>query len=160
MGRRGRRGSVGVAHRFGIGLHHAADCRRDLSDLDGRGHAARCAAPPRRARRRAGPGRLVARHRRILGPRGVGTNLLNPKVGVFYMAMLPQFIPAGSSHLLMGAVMAMVHNLEGVVWFTAIICTAGLARSWLNRDRVRRTMDAVTGAVLVGFGVDLAVGRR
>ncbi|WP_268867079.1 LysE family translocator [Nocardia aurantiaca] len=74
--------------------------------------------------------------------------------------MLPQFIPAGSSHLLMGAVMAMVHNLEGVVWFTAIICTAGLARSWLNRDRVRRTMDAVTGAVLVGFGVDLAVGRR
>ncbi|WP_218024980.1 LysE family translocator, partial [Nocardia pseudovaccinii] len=91
--------------------------------------------------------------------RGLGTNLLNPKVGVFYMAMLPQFIPVGSSHLLMGTAMAMVHNLEGMVWFTAIICAASFAQAWLNRDWVRRTMDAVTGAVLVGFGVDLALVR-
>ncbi len=92
--------------------------------------------------------------------RGLGTNLLNPKVGVFYMAMLPQFIPSGTSHLLAGTAMAAVHNVEGMIWFTAIICAAGLARTWLNRDAVRRAMDTITGAVLVGFGVDLALGRR
>ncbi|MGF6886757.1 threonine/homoserine/homoserine lactone efflux protein [Nocardia sp. GAS34] len=92
--------------------------------------------------------------------RGLGTNLLNPKVGVFYMAMLPQFIPAGSSHLLMGTAMATVHDIEGLIWFTVIICAAGFARTWLNRDGVRRAMDAITGTVLVTFGLDLAFGRR
>jgi len=76
------------------------------------------------------------------------------------MAMLPQFIPTGSSHLLMGTAMATVHDVEGMAWFTAIICAAGVARTWLNRDGVRRAMDAVTGTVLVAFGIDLALGRR
>lgn len=92
--------------------------------------------------------------------RGMGTNLLNPKVGVFYMAMLPQFIPPGSPHLLMGTAMAAVHDLEGMAWFTAIICAAGFVRTWLNRDGVRRAMDALTGTVLVAFGIDLALSRR
>ncbi len=111
---------------------------------------------------------VAAAETRTAGPRGLirawarglGTNLLNPKVGVFYMAMLPQFLPVGTSHLLAGTAMAAVHNVEGMIWFTAIICAAGLARTWLNRDAVRRAMDGITGAVLVGFGVDLAFGRR
>lgn len=92
--------------------------------------------------------------------RGRGTNLLNPKVGVFYVAMLPQFLPDGVPPLLMGCALAVVHNIEGMLWFTAIITVAELARTWLSRDSVRRAMDAVTGVVLVGFGVKLASGHR
>ncbi|MFJ9824668.1 LysE family translocator [Streptomyces sp. NPDC101160] len=90
--------------------------------------------------------------------RGLGTSLLNPKNGVFYMAMLPQFIPSGAPHLLMGIVLAAVHDLEGLVWFSALIFGTQLVRRWLNRGSVRRAIDAVTGTVLVGFGVRLALG--
>lgn len=92
--------------------------------------------------------------------RGLGTNLLNPKVGVFYVAMLPQFLPSGTSPLLMGCALAVVHNAEGMLWFTAIITAAGLARAWLSRDSVRRVMDTVAGTVLVAFGVKLAASHR
>lgn len=90
--------------------------------------------------------------------RGLGTSLLNPKNGVFYMAMLPQFIPSGSSHLLMGVVLAAVHDLEGLVWFSALIFGTQLVRRWLNRGSVQRVIDAITGTVLVGFGIKLVLG--
>ncbi|MGW5106324.1 LysE family translocator [Nocardia sp. NPDC004123] len=92
--------------------------------------------------------------------RGLGTNLLNPKVGVFYAAMLPQFLPDGVPHLLMGCALAVVHNVEGMLWFTVIISAAGAAKTWLNRETVRRAMDTVTGAILVGFGLKLATSHR
>ncbi|MFE3188386.1 LysE family translocator [Nocardia sp. NPDC059240] len=92
--------------------------------------------------------------------RGLGTNLLNPKIGVFYVAMLPQFLPDGVPHLLMGCTLAMVHNLEGMLWFTVIICAASFAKTWLNRDSVRRATDAITGTVVVGFGVKLAISNE
>jgi threonine/homoserine/homoserine lactone efflux protein len=92
--------------------------------------------------------------------RGLGTNLLNPKIGVFYVAMLPQFIPAGAPHLLMGAALALVHDVEGMIWFTALILTAHTARRLFDDGRVKRAMDAVTGSVLVGFGLRLAASRN
>ncbi|WP_369149003.1 LysE family translocator [Streptomyces sp. R44] len=90
--------------------------------------------------------------------RGLGTSLLNPKNGVFYMAMLPQFIPSDSPHLLMGVVLATVHDLEGLVWFSALIFGTQLVRRWLNRASVQRVIDAITGTLLVGFGIKLALG--
>lgn len=88
--------------------------------------------------------------------RGAGTNLLNPKVGAFYVAMFPQFMPAHVSHLAMGLAFAGVHDVEAVLWFTVLILCAHRARAWFAQRRVKRAMDAVTGTVLVGFGVELA----
>lgn len=88
--------------------------------------------------------------------RGLGTNILNPKVGAFYVAMLPQFIPAHTSHLAMGLALAGIHDVEGMLWFTVVILAAHKARVWFARDRVRRGLDAVTGTVLVAFGLELA----
>jgi threonine/homoserine/homoserine lactone efflux protein len=92
--------------------------------------------------------------------RGLFTNLLNPKVGAFYVAVLPQFIPAGSSPLFVGVLLALVHDLEGIVWFTAIIFGAGALRRQLARRSVRRAVDGGTGAVLLGFGVKLGLSSR
>jgi threonine/homoserine/homoserine lactone efflux protein len=90
---------------------------------------------------------------------GLVTNLLNPKVGVFYVALLPQFLPAGSDPLAVGLLLAGVHALLSVVWFALLIVLAsGLAR-WLRRPGTVRGIDAVTGTTLVGFGVKLAVAR-
>jgi threonine/homoserine/homoserine lactone efflux protein len=89
--------------------------------------------------------------------RGAWTNLLNPKVGAFYIAIFPQFMPAHVSHLAMGLLLAGAHDVEAAVWFTVLILCAHRARGWFARRRVKRAMDAVTGAVLVGFGVELAL---
>lgn len=89
--------------------------------------------------------------------RGFGVNLLNPKIGAFYVALLPQFIPADASPVLMGVLLATVHSVEGILWFSLIIAGAHAMRGWLRRRRVQRSMDGLTGTVLIGFGVALAL---
>lgn len=65
--------------------------------------------------------------------RGLLTNLLNPKVGAFYVAVLPQFIPTGTSPLLMGTLLALIHDGLALVWFTALIAAAATMRKPLRR---------------------------
>lgn len=88
---------------------------------------------------------------------GTGTNLLNPKVGVFYIATIPQFIPADISPLLMGVLLAGVHCMLSMVWFTLLIFGTGYAARWLKGARSIRIIDSITGTVLVGFGLKLAL---
>jgi RhtB (resistance to homoserine/threonine) family protein len=92
--------------------------------------------------------------------RGALTNLLNPKVGVFYIALIPQFIPPETWPLGMGLLLALVHVIESVIWFTAIILAAHAARRWLRNAQVSNWIDRVTGGVLVGFGAVLAIESR
>jgi len=92
--------------------------------------------------------------------RGALTNLLNPKVGVFYIALIPQFIPEGVAPIGMGLLLALVHVVESVVWFTGLILAAHFARKWLSSPRVSAWIDRVTGGVLVAFGVVLAAESR
>ncbi|MGP3961576.1 LysE family translocator [Nonomuraea sp. 3N208] len=89
--------------------------------------------------------------------RGLTTNLLNPKVGAFYVAMLPQFIPDEAPHAVMGLLLAGVHVAEGLVWSAALIGFASLMSGFLRSPGVRRFLDRLTGVVIVGFGVRLAV---
>lgn len=88
---------------------------------------------------------------------GTGTNLLNPKVGVFYIAAIPQFIPAGASPLLVGVLLAGVHCILAMAWFTLLIFGTGYASRWLKGARSIRIIDSITGTVLVGFGLTLAL---
>jgi len=90
--------------------------------------------------------------------RGLTTNLLNPKMGVFYVAVLPQFIPADAPHFAMGMVLTSVHVLEGLLWSGVLVAFAGVLRGWLRRPVARRVLDRVTGVVIVGFGLRLALG--
>lgn len=91
---------------------------------------------------------------------GLTTNLLNPKIGAFYLALLPQFVPVGSDPLLVGLLLAAVHGALSMVWFGLLAVVGGALGPWLRRPRVLRSVDGVTGAVLVGFGVRLALPGR
>lgn len=92
--------------------------------------------------------------------KGAGTNLLNPKVGIFYIAMIPQFIPDGTSTLLMGIALAGVHNVLGLAWFSLIINGTHLVRGTFQRPGFIRWTDRVTGTALLGFGATLALKSR
>lgn len=89
---------------------------------------------------------------------GALTNLLNPKVGAFYVAVLPQFIPPDAVAITWGVALAAVHVLLGAVWLGMLLAVARAARRWLERPRVVRAVDGTAGAVIVGFGAALALG--
>lgn len=87
---------------------------------------------------------------------GILTNLLNPKVGVFFVAFLPGFIPRGApvgpTSLLLGAVFVALTALYWVV----LLGLAGAVIRWMSTPAVRRRIDAATALVFVGFGIRLA----
>lgn len=88
---------------------------------------------------------------------GTLTNLLNPKMGAFYVAVLPQFVPAGADHFSTGLVLTGVHITLGVVWSALLIAFATVLGTWLRKPRARALLDRITGAVIAGFAVRLAL---
>jgi threonine/homoserine/homoserine lactone efflux protein len=93
--------------------------------------------------------------------RGLLTNLLNPKVGVFYVSFLPQFLPAGgapASPFIF--LLAVLHGLMTLAWFAALVAATRPLAGALQRAAVVRWLDRLTGGVFLGFGVRLALERR
>jgi threonine/homoserine/homoserine lactone efflux protein len=92
--------------------------------------------------------------------RGVLTNLLNPKMGAFYVALLPQFIPPGAATFGYGVLLTGVHILLGTAWSAVLVALAHRLREVLRRPRARRLLDRVTGTVITGFGLRLALSAQ
>ncbi|HEY8982602.1 MAG TPA: LysE family translocator [Streptomyces sp.] len=90
---------------------------------------------------------------------GTLTNLLNPKMGAFYVAVLPQFIPAGTGHFTMGLLLTAVHILIGLLWSAVLIGFARVLHGWLRKPQARRLLDRITGTVIGIFGIRLALSN-
>jgi len=102
------------------------------------------------------------RTRRLVSWRqGFLCNITNPKVLAFYLSVLPQFLGhAGGAPAVDALALAYTHALLGVVWLVALVMLLQRVRPWIQRRRVRRTLDAVTGTALIGFASALAVESR
>lgn len=92
--------------------------------------------------------------------RGLLTNLLNPKVGVFYVSFLPQFIPAGVDPARFGLLLTAIHVVEGLAWFALLIAATVPIAGLLRLSPVVRWLDRITGGVFVAFGLRLVLERR
>ena len=92
--------------------------------------------------------------------RGFLTNMLNPKIGVFYVSFLPQFIPSGSSVLGWSVLLASIHNALGLAWFGALIAATRPLLGVLRKPAVMSWLDRLTGMLFIGFGLKLAVSAR
>ena len=97
-----------------------------------------------------------------LGPflQGFLTNILNPKVAVFYLTFLPQFISPGEPVLKRSLVLASIHIAMGFVWLTAYAWFIDRVGAVLTRPRVKMWLERVTGGLLVVLGARLAWERR
>lgn len=91
---------------------------------------------------------------------GFVSNVLNPKTIVFYMAFLPQFIGPGDPALVKSLWLAGVHFIIANVWQISVVLMVGRANRWLSSARVGRALNALTGSVLIAFGVKLALEQR
>jgi threonine/homoserine/homoserine lactone efflux protein len=93
---------------------------------------------------------------------GLLTNVLNPKVALFFLAFLPQFIRAdASSKALAFIALGLVFASTGTIWNLIVAWCAGrLATAWSGLGRLRHWLERLLGAMFVGLGVRLALIDR
>jgi threonine/homoserine/homoserine lactone efflux protein len=91
---------------------------------------------------------------------GVISNLGNPKMAVFFTSLLPQFTPAGEASFLALLFLGFVFCCLTLAWLTAYAVAVARAGDFLRRPQIRRMLDGVMGAVLVGLGARLATVQR
>jgi threonine/homoserine/homoserine lactone efflux protein len=100
-----------------------------------------------------------------LGPRrairqGFISNLANPKMAAFFLSLLPQFVPVASGRIAALLPLGLVFCLMTFGWLSLYAAVVDKVGPFLQRSRVRRSLDAVTGTVLVALGLRLATETR
>ena len=91
---------------------------------------------------------------------GLLSNVLNPKVAVFYLTFLPQFIDPHGNVLVQSIALALVHAVMGIVWLSAYAYVLGRLADAFASNGVRRALERVTGVVLLALGLRLTFERR
>ncbi len=87
-------------------------------------------------------------------------NLLNPKVGVFYLSFLPQFIPHTASSVIWTMGLVMIHVVIGIIWSIILISAMQSISAYLKRPKFIKYMDRITGSIFILFALKLAFSKR
>jgi threonine/homoserine/homoserine lactone efflux protein len=96
---------------------------------------------------------------RVALRQGLLSNLGNPKMAAFFTSLLPQFAPAGGGAFAIMLALGLLFSLMTFAWLTAYACAVARVSGFLLRPKVRRVLDAITGTVLVAFGLRLATSQ-
>jgi RhtB (resistance to homoserine/threonine) family protein len=91
---------------------------------------------------------------------GFLSDLANPKIGIFFTSLLPQFVDPGHAVFLPFLILGTVFVVMTAVWLCAYSLLAARVAQTLTRPRVKAALDRFTGVVLIGIGVRLAMERR
>ena len=92
--------------------------------------------------------------------KGFWGNLLNPKVGIFYISFLPQFIPQSASPVIWTMSLVMIHVVIGLIWSIFLIAAMQSISAYLKQPKFIRYMDRVTGSIFILFALKLALSKR
>lgn len=83
---------------------------------------------------------------------GLMTNLLNPKIGVFYVSVMPGLFLGQHIDVWLGALLGLIHSILGIVFLSAVSVLSALAARHLKRARANAVIDLVCGLCLLAFG--------
>ena len=136
-----------------------------IRDINGRavGFGARALRDASRAGRPSGSAGAESR-RPALAPgtafrQGALSNLGNPKMAVFFVSLLPQFIPHGRGAFAAPFALGLVFCSMTLAWLTLYALAVGRAGDFLGRSGIRRGLEGLLGLVLIGLGLRLAAER-
>jgi threonine/homoserine/homoserine lactone efflux protein len=103
-----------------------------------------------------------ARETRVRRPyvQGLLSNVLNPKVGLFFLTFLPQFLPADGAALPTALGLSAVFAAIYIAWFSGLVMVVDLVSDMLRRPRFAAWLERITGSAMVAFGVRLAAQSR
>jgi threonine/homoserine/homoserine lactone efflux protein len=91
---------------------------------------------------------------------GFVSDATNPKVAIFFLTFLPQFVVPGQDATAEIAFLGVLFNAIATSWWIGYVVILDHLAGWLRRSSVRTLIENVTGTVLVALGLRLAVGRR
>lgn len=92
--------------------------------------------------------------------RGLLTNLLNPKVGIFYMTFMPQFIPPHVNVKEFSLLLTAIQTVLSFSWLALLVAMTVPLGRFLSNTTVVRRMDRLTGSIFLAFSLKLALSRR
>ena len=107
-----------------------------------------------------GPGKGPRLRRAVAYRQGLISNLSNPKIVVFFLSLFPQFVDRGEASFARLLLLGLIFCTITLTWLTLYAVAVARIGDFLRRDRVRRSLEAATGLVLIGLGVRLATERR
>jgi RhtB (resistance to homoserine/threonine) family protein len=91
---------------------------------------------------------------------GLFSNVLNPKVAMFFLTFLPQFVKTGAAETQQFIIMGVIYTVLSITWFFVYVFFINYLREWLMSPKVQRIMDKTTGLILIGFGLKLALDKQ
>nr|WP_263326908.1 LysE family translocator [Neobacillus sp. Marseille-Q6967] len=90
---------------------------------------------------------------------GFLTNLLNPKVAVFFLTFLPQFVDSGSNTFLPFLLMGITYTVLTAVWFLLYVYLINQISAFMKKPKTQNIIEGITGTILIGFGIKLALEK-
>lgn len=91
---------------------------------------------------------------------GFISDITNPKVAVFFLSFLPQFVTPGAYVTIEMATLGLLFNVIATSWWIGYVLSIERLSGWFRRPRVQTALEGATGALLVALGIRLAAERR
>ena len=137
---------VGAAFLIGLGARTIWNARRTSSPAPGAGAVAPVPSRPSRLRLGSSP-----------FWQGFWSNVLNPKVALLFLSLLPQFVDPGGAVLAQTLLLSGTFLVMGLAWLLTYVAVVSRAAGFLREDRLRPRIEIVSGSVLVALGLRIAV---
>jgi RhtB (resistance to homoserine/threonine) family protein len=90
---------------------------------------------------------------------GFLTNLLNPKVAVFFLTFLPQFVETDRNTFIPFLLMGITYAVLTAVWFIFYVFLLNKISSFMKKPKTQKIIEGITGTILIGFGIKLALEK-
>ncbi|MEJ9307161.1 LysE family translocator [Priestia megaterium] len=90
---------------------------------------------------------------------GFLTNLLNPKIAVFFLTFLPQFVDPGSHTFMPFLMLGITYIVLTIVWYLFYIYLLNQISAFMKKPRTQKVIEGITGTILIGFGIKLALEK-
>lgn len=102
---------------------------------------------------------MVKKNRLAFYSKGVLTGVLNPKSALFFLAFFPQFMHQDGNLVAQSLLLTLLYSLVSATWYGLLVIFIGKLRCFLARRETQKWLKAVTGAILIGLGVKIAIQR-
>lgn len=102
----------------------------------------------------------IAKMKESAFKQGLISNVLNPKVAMFFLTFLPQFVKTADKATGQLILMGVIYTVLSITWFFVYVFLINYLRKWLLSAKVQKIMDKATGLVLIGFGIKLALDKH
>jgi RhtB (resistance to homoserine/threonine) family protein len=90
---------------------------------------------------------------------GFLTNILNPKVAVFFLTFLPQFVDSGSNTFIPFLIMGFTYTVLTSIWFLLYVYLINQISAFMKKPKAQNMIEGITGTILIGFGIKLALEK-